>query len=129
MMPKLDRENRTPAYLCGRLLAVLERIQKTAIRSKATIVDRYFGAASSAPATVFGNLMRGAQHHLAKLRKEKEGAYYALDRELQEICSHISEFPRTLSLQEQATFSLGYYQQKAADNRAAAERAKNASRQ
>ncbi len=128
MMPELDRENGNPAYLCGRLLAVLERIQKTAIGSKATIVDRYFGTASSAPATVFGNLMRGAQNHLSKLRKEKKGAFYALDRQMQEICSHISEFPRTLSLQDQATFSLGYYQQKAADSRAAAERTDNSSR-
>jgi CRISPR-associated protein Csd1 len=119
MMSELNVENRDPAYLCGRLLAVLEQIQKEAVGAKATIVDRYFGTASSAPATVFGKLMRGAQNHLAKLRKKREGAYYALDRQLQEICSELNEFPRTLSLQDQAVFSLGYYQQKAADGRAA----------
>ncbi|MFP4027630.1 MAG: type I-C CRISPR-associated protein Cas8c/Csd1 [Candidatus Brocadiia bacterium] len=118
---ELDSENRDPAYLCGRLLAVLERIQKVAIGAKATIVDRYFGTASSAPATVFGKLMRGAQNHLGKLRKNNKGAYYGLDRQLQEICTEIPEFPRTLSLQEQALFSLGYYHQKAADQRAASE--------
>jgi CRISPR-associated protein Csd1 len=121
VMPELDTENRDPAYLCGRLLAVLERIQKVAIGAKATIVDRYFGTASSAPATVFGKLMRGAQNHLGKLRKNNKGAYYGLDRQLQEICTEIPEFPRTLSLQEQALFSLGYYHQKAADKRAASE--------
>ena len=119
---ELNTENRNPAYLCGRLLAVLERIQNLAIGPKTTIVDRYFGTASSAPATVFGKLMRGAQNHLGKLRKEKKGAYHGLDRQLQEICTELPEFPRTLSLQEQALFSLGYYQQKASDRRQAAER-------
>jgi len=113
---ELDTHKRSPAYLCGRLLAVLEEIQRAALPGiKATLVDKYFGTASSAPATVFGTLMRTAQSHMAKLRKEKRGAFLALDQRMQEICGTLDAFPRTLSLQDQALFSLGYYQQKAAD--------------
>lgn len=124
----LNTENSSPAYLCGRLLAVLENIQKAAVPGiKATLVDRYFGAASSAPATVFGALLRSAQNHMAKLRKskDKKGAYYNLDSRLQEICSQLppAELPNTLSLREQALFSLGYYQQRADDGRQAKENA------
>lgn len=122
-MERLDVTNREPAYLCGRLLAELEAIQRVAVpRAKATIIDRYFGTASSAPATVFGQLLRGCQSHLSKLRKEKEGAYYSLQSRLEEIMTGLTSFPSTLSLREQALFSLGYYHQRADDRASAASR-------
>lgn len=117
-MASLDKENREPGYLCGRLLAVLEAVQKAALPGiKATIIDRYFGTASSAPATIFGTLLRGAQNHLAVLRKTKEGTFYALSRRLEEVLNGIQAtgFPATLTLKEQALFSLGYYHQRADD--------------
>lgn len=71
---RLDPANRDQAYLCGRLLAVLEATQRAALGDvNATIVDRYFGTASSAPASVFGRLLRGAQPHLGKLRRDRPG--------------------------------------------------------
>lgn len=113
-MVDLERENKDPAYLCGRLLAVLEEVQSAAIPgAKATLIDRFFGSASSAPASVFGHLMRNAQPHLAKLRKERRGAFVNLDRKLGEILHELPSFPRTLSMREQALFSLGYYHQRA----------------
>jgi CRISPR-associated protein Csd1 len=122
-MERLDSTNREPAYLCGRLLAELEAIQRSAIPgAKATIIDRYFGTASSAPATVFGHLLSKSQAHLSKLRKEKEGAYYGLQSKLEEIMKNLSTFPATLSLKEQAIFSLGYYHQRAEDRAAAVSR-------
>jgi len=121
-MSNMDINNREPAYICGRLLAVLESIQHQAIPgAKATLIDRYYGAASAAPASVFGTLMRGAQPHLAKLRKEKEGAYYALQNRLMDIYSGLSEWPSTLSMKEQAIFALGYYHQRADDRARARE--------
>ena len=49
--------------------AVLEQVQERAIPSaNATIVDRFFGTASSAPASVFGRLLRGAKKILAEMR-------------------------------------------------------------
>jgi CRISPR-associated protein Csd1 len=119
-MASLDLENRQPAYLCGRLLAELERIQWLAVRPKATIVDRYFGSASTAPGSVFGSLLRGAQAHLGKLRKERPGTHAAVQQQLEEIMAKLPpRFPAMLSLTDQALFSLGYYHQRAADRAAA----------
>jgi CRISPR-associated protein Csd1 len=119
-MVTLDPEDHEPAYLCGRLLALLEAVQQTAIPSaKATITDRFFGTASSAPASVFGRLIRGSQPHLGKLRKERRGTYEALQKRLEEVQASLPAFPKALTLQEQGLFGLGYYHQRAA-NRAAA---------
>jgi CRISPR-associated protein Csd1 len=115
-MEKLNSANRDPAYLCGRLFALLEAVQRAAIPgSNTTITDRFFGTASSAPASVFGRLLRGAQAHLNKLRKEKTGTYEALQRRLEDVQRGLTTFPRILTLEEQGLFSLGYYHQRAAD--------------
>ncbi|MDI3338969.1 MAG: type I-C CRISPR-associated protein Cas8c/Csd1 [Sphaerobacter sp.] len=116
---ELDPNQRHPAYLCGRLLAVLDAIQRAALGStNATIIDRFFGTASTAPASVFGRLVRGAQPHLGKLRRERPGAYAALERRLEEIMRGLPTFPRTLTIDEQGLFVLGYYHQRADDARA-----------
>ncbi len=115
-MVALDPENHDAAYLCGRLMAVLEGVQRAALpRAKAGIVDRFFGSASTAPASVFGRLIRGAQPHLAKLERDRPGAYVALQQRMGEVIGGIGEFPKTLSLQEQGLFALGYYHQRAHD--------------
>lgn len=111
----LNRNHDNPAYHCGRLMAVLENIQQTAIPNlNTTLVDRYYGTASTAPASVFGNLMRGAQSHLSKLRRseDKRGLGHYFQRQIEEIMSQLDGFPRTLSAEDQALFALGYYQQR-----------------
>jgi CRISPR-associated protein Csd1 len=114
-MQKLELENKEPAYLCGRLLAVLESVQYHALgKVGATIVDRFYGTASSAPASVFGNLLKGSQAHLSKLRKEKPGLQHNLQVELQSVLQNLTGFPKTLGMQGQALFALGYYHQRAA---------------
>ena len=121
-MTQIDTENQNPAYLCGRLFAVLESIQARAIpHAGATIVDRFFGTASSAPASVFGLLLSRAQAHLGKLRRERRGSYVSLQQKLEEIQVKLSSFPKTLSLEGQGFFSLGYYHQRAYDRAGAAE--------
>ncbi len=125
-MVKLDPAHPSPAYHCGRLLAVLEEAQRLAVPGiKATIVDRFFGTASSAPGSVFGRLVRGAQPHLARLDRDRHGAYLALQRRLEEVQGALDGYPRVLNLEEQGLFALGYYHQRAFDRaeaRAAAER-------
>lgn len=118
--PMLDQNNLDPAYRCGRVLAILEAIQRSAVDPKATLVDRYYGSASTAPASVFGTLLRLAQSHLSKLRKEREGAYIALSRELESALP--DHFPTVLTLHQQAQFALGYYHQRAEMRRRALER-------
>jgi CRISPR-associated protein Csd1 len=119
-MVELDLENPNPAYRCGRLLAVLAEIQRNAI-GKAVLVDRFYGTASSAPASVFSRLLRGARPHLAKLDRDRPGVAFALERRLEEVSSGITTFPTTLTLQEQGLFALGFYHQRAHDRKAAAD--------
>lgn len=113
-METLDLSCTSPGYLCGRLLAELEAAQKAAINPRATLVDRYYGAASSAPASVFGNLMRANRAHMSTLSRDKYNVFVAIDRNIQEILFGLREFPKTLTLREQAMFALGYYHQKVA---------------
>ncbi len=121
-MVQLDVDNPSPAYRCGRLFAVLEDVQRLAIPGiKATISDRFFGTASSAPLTVFSRLIRGAQPHLAKLERDNRGAYVNLQRKLEEIIGGLRSFPRTLGLEDQGLFALGYYHQRASDRTQARE--------
>jgi CRISPR-associated protein Csd1 len=121
-MVELDTENQNPAYLCGRLFAVLEAIQARAIPGAgSTIVDRFFGTASSAPASVFGLLLSRTQAHLGKLRRERRGSYIAYQQKLEEIQAKLHSFPKTLTLEEQGLFSLGYYHQRSSDRAGAAE--------
>lgn len=114
---QLNPENPHPAYQCGRLLAVLDGLQENAVGARATLVDRYYGSASATPASVFGVLLRNAQNHVSKMRRDnsKRGLAYYFDRRIGEIAQRFSAdkgFPRTLSLEEQGLFALGFYQEK-----------------
>lgn len=126
-LEELDVESRDAAYNCGRLLAELESLQRVAIPGvKATIVDRYYGAASSTPASVFGTLMRGHTAHIGKVRKERPGVGAMIQDRIGEITTNIGpDFPTTLTMREQAVFALGYYHQRA-KNRADAKAAREA---
>ena len=125
-MERLNAGNSNSGYICGRLMGVLEAVQRAALPGlNATITDRFFGTASSAPAYVFPRLVRGAQAHLTKLRKEKRGTFEALQRRLEEVMAGLPAFPKVLTLEDQGLFGLGYYHQRAAD-RAAAIAAKEA---
>ena len=108
----LDRENTDPAYRLGRLFATLEKAQEEANPSiNATIKDRYYGAASSNPVSVFSTLLKLSNHHLAKL--ENQGRKINFEKLLGEIMTDISpDLPTTLSLQEQGKFAVGYYHQR-----------------
>jgi CRISPR-associated protein Csd1 len=123
-MVQLDTDTTNPAYRCGRLLAVLEQIQREALPGvNATIVDRFFGTASSAPLSVFPRLVRGAQPHLSKLERDRRGAYVALQARMEDVLGGLPDFPRVLTLEEQGRFALGYYHQRAHDRAQAREAA------
>ncbi len=110
MNVSLDMNNVNIGYRLGRLFAALEKIQAEASPNiNATIRDRFYGAASSTPVTVFGNLMRLKNHHLAKL--ENPGRRRTLEILLGEIMSGIADFPAHLALEDQGRFAIGYYHQ------------------
>ena len=105
----LDKENCGQAYVCGRLFAVLEKLQRDASGTKLnrTIKDAYFASASAKPAMIFPKLIRLAQNHLNKVNSP---TYYSII--LGEIMDKLNgEFPETLLLQDQGRFIIGYYQQ------------------
>lgn len=106
----LDRQRTDIGYVLGRLFAVLEKTQSEANPSlNATIGDRYFGAASSTPITVFGTLIRLSKHHLSKLHA---GRRTNLEKLLQEITANLNGFPSHLNIEQQGLFAIGYYHQK-----------------
>ncbi|MCW0393234.1 type I-C CRISPR-associated protein Cas8c/Csd1 [Xanthomonas sacchari] len=110
----LDTGNTDPGYLLGRLFASLENLQRAALgdRINATIRDRYYGAASATPASIFPVLLRSAQNHFGKLRKEKTGLAVNLEKEIGQIVDALPpSFPRSLPIQEQGRFAIGYYHQ------------------
>lgn len=106
----IDPENQNIGYRLGRLFAALEKIQSEANPGiNATIRDKFYGAASSTPVTVFGNLMRLKNHHLAKI--ENVGRRITFEKLLGEIICGIREFPPHLTLDDQGRFAIGYYHQ------------------
>ena len=109
----LDPQNLSPAYRLGRLFSVLEKIQEEASPGlNATIRDRYYGAASSTPVSVFTTLLRLKNHHLGKL--SSRGRAVNLERLIGEIMDGLLDFPKHLTLPEQGHFALGYYHQRQA---------------
>lgn len=108
----LNPEYEATGYQLGRLFATLERLQEAANPGlNATIRDRYFSAASSAPVTVFSTLMRLSNHHLKKL---DGGMPVYFEKQLGEIIARLpaAPFPARLDLESQGEFAIGYYQQR-----------------
>ena len=116
LKPEVNARLENTAYQCGRLMAVLGRLQTSALGDVgAGVVQRYYAAASTTPALVFGRLIRGAQFHLNKLGDQKRGLAVWYERQIGEICGMIgTSMPATLGLEAQSLFALGYYQQLAA---------------
>jgi CRISPR-associated protein Csd1 len=128
IQPTLTANTEDPAYNCGRLLAILSDTQAKAHDFKLEgpgVAERYFGTASVSPSSVFPLLIRLNRHHLNKISKSER--YGGHERFIQEQIEAVlvlfkparpglpPTFPRTLDLQGQGRFSLGFYQQHAAD--------------
>lgn len=121
-MPEtLDIEKPDIAYVCGRLLAVLDRIQSRALGNvNASIIDRYYGAASTAPRPIFPRLVANAQNHLGKLRGERPGEATNLQKDMETVVDKIGDreawigdLPQWLGLEAQGRFAIGFYHQRA----------------
>jgi len=121
MTEKLNSESRDPAYLCGRLFAIFDRLQYLAQGAvNAGVVERYYASASTTPSLVMGRLFRNAQFHLAKT---DGGIAGNVSKDFETVVSAVgTEFPPTLDLEGQGRFALGYYHQKAEYRRRSAER-------
>jgi CRISPR-associated protein Csd1 len=114
MKRELNEYLEDPAYLSGRIMALLAAIQKAALPDVgAGIVQRYYAAASATPGLVLGRLVRVAQTgHLPKITPD--GLRIWFDKQLASVWQQLKQAPpASLTLEEQTLFAMGYYQQKA----------------
>jgi len=107
----LDKDNTNQGYLCGRLFAVLDKIQEEA-NNQHSIRERYMNSASATPAAVFSTILNLSNHHMENLKSEGRIIYF--EKLKQEIISKIDAdgFKAQLDLQDQGRFFIGYYHQR-----------------
>jgi CRISPR-associated protein Csd1 len=115
-MSQVDDLQRRPAYLAGRLYALLEAAEKRHYRTQngnwpeTTGVVRAYGGAASAPRATVGALLANAT--TAYLPK----AGGRLARRVEDAMADLAEaggLPTSLTVAGQADFGLGFYQQRA----------------
>lgn len=110
----LNKDSKNQSYLLGRLFAILEKAQEDAAapaKLNSTIKDRYFTSACANPATTFPVLLRLSQHHIAKSEYGRNIEFRI--RGIMDLLEVDKDpFPRSLSLEEQGIFILGYYHQR-----------------
>lgn len=110
MKPHLYPDHPEPAYHCGRLLAVFAELQHDALGDVgAGVIQRFYPAASQTPGLTLGRLVSNARNHLGKLPLRDAQEY---EEKIGVIMSKLGDHPpRTLDLEGQGLFALGYYQQ------------------
>lgn len=110
-------------YLCGRLLAILDKIHIEAHKesggTNSSPANRSYAAASTTPAMIFPQLCSLARVHLNKIGGgwawTLENGYPDQGFEaLAGVCAKLrfsagNQFPRTLSLDDQGRFAIGFY--------------------
>ena len=102
----LDNENENKAYLCGRLFALVCKLQyKSQGTVNSSIYDRFFASASNTPARVFGLLLT---KYVPIYEKKTKGAY---SKSITEIAARIETFPEQFTTTQRGEFALGYYYQ------------------
>ena len=106
----LDKDNNNQGYLCGRLFAVLDKIQEDAYNIS-NIRERYMNAASATPSVVFATILNLSVHHSEKLDGGRKIYFEKLKREILDKVS-ADGFPTHLDLQDQGRFFVGYYHQR-----------------
>jgi len=108
--PYLNPDHPDAAYHCGRLLAILARLQKAALGDVgAGVVQRFYTSSSQTPGLVLGRLATNARNHLAKL---DGGLAFWFEEQIASVIGRLGDrAPRTLDLEGQGLFALGYYQQ------------------
>lgn len=112
MFVKLNEETNNTPYVLGRIFAVLESIQEEANPGiNTTIRDKYFNSACANPASVFPILIKLKNSHIRKIERQTEWKKKYFEKSLTELTGKIIEFPKSLTLEEQGQFILGYYHQ------------------
>ncbi|GBF08184.1 CRISPR-associated protein, Csd1 family [Deinococcus aerius] len=114
-MTGLEKLEDNPAYLCGRLLAVLEEAQQVYTyhqggkRLKTTTAQRSFGTASTAPQGIFPRLVKLAT--VAHLPRAGKNLNIQMETLIAQIVAQ-GGYPASLDMQGQGNFGLGYWHQR-----------------
>jgi CRISPR-associated protein Csd1 len=119
-LPTLNPDNHQPAYLAGRVFAVLEDIQISAARASGdeapnvTFADRYFARAVTSPAVAIVAGRRDAQAWLKRMGRNRPAFAHKARARLDELLDRLAKaggMPHGAVLADQAAFILGYHQQ------------------
>ncbi|MCW2915857.1 MAG: type CRISPR-associated protein Cas8c/Csd1, partial [Actinomycetia bacterium] len=119
-LPILNPDNNQPAYLSGRVFAVLEDIQISAARAdgdeapNVTFADRYFARAVTSPAVALVAGRRDAQAWLKRMGRSRPAFAYKARQRLDDLLDRLAKaggMPHGAVLADQAAFILGYHQQ------------------
>ena len=114
-MTGLEKLEDNSAYLCGRLLAVLEEAQQVYTyhqggkRLKTTTAQRSFGTASTSPQGIFPRLVKLAT--VAHLPKSGRNLNMDMEAIVRQIVAQ-GGYPMSLDMQGQGNFGLGYWLQR-----------------
>ena len=112
LLMSLDCSNSNPAYLCGRLFACYEAVQRNANGSKKlnrSIKDTSFVAFMRNPNKKFASLNVLFSYHIKKAPRAK--FYYGFINEIMDALG--DNIPEHLSVSDQARFVVGYHHQNA----------------
>ncbi|HEX6075277.1 MAG TPA: type I-C CRISPR-associated protein Cas8c/Csd1 [Micromonosporaceae bacterium] len=121
LTPTLNVEHkRTPAYVSGQIIAVMDDLQRTMFRVadqklNTSFADRYFGRAIDNPRTVIVAGRRNVQAWLKRLggplERPQWSAAYA--NRLDSLFAQLKEIPGPGVLTDKAEVILGYHQERA----------------
>ncbi|MEU8262599.1 type I-C CRISPR-associated protein Cas8c/Csd1 [Micromonospora sp. NPDC048999] len=122
LTPTLNVEHKQkPAYVSGRIFAVMDDLQRTVFRVadqklNTTFAERYFGRAIDNPQVVIVSGRRNVQAWLKRLRGPLHRPNWsdAYERRLDDLFVQLDAIPGGAVLTDKAQFILGYHQQRAA---------------
>lgn len=99
-----------PAYVCGRLMAIYDKIQRVAYHLNTSVVAKWYTACSQSPAQVLCQIQKMSVHHLEAI--ESNYVRNLLEKELGECWSLLTDgIPDVMSMQDQSYFACGYWQE------------------
>lgn len=111
-----DRERTTRDYLYGRLLAVAEKIEETALRiakeERPTSAARLMQRFADRPCSTWRTIMMNLQPYMQRLQGSRAGFLTNRKKELDEIISAFSPEDFTSDQQLSGEFLLGYHCQR-----------------
>jgi CRISPR-associated protein Csd1 len=120
LTPTLNLDRKQPAYVCGRIFAIMDDLQRTVFRVagqnlNTTFAERYFGRAIDNPQVVLVAGRRDTTAWLKRLRGPLRRAHWAsaYERRLDELFGQLDKIPSSAVLADKAEFILGYHQQRA----------------